>query len=68
MYLEVLVKILAVRYNGESREEIDGPDVVPLSLLARTSSAVERNFEAAKSDMKIRLPIEVLVGDPQSIR
>ena len=62
------MKILAVRYNGDLTEEIDGLDVVPSSLLARTSSGVERNFEAAKSDMKIRLPIEVLVGDPQSIR
>lgn len=62
LYFAEPVKTLAVRYSGESPLELDGE-------LPRTFSGVERNFEAAElSAMKTRLPIVVLVEDPQSMR
>lgn len=56
------VKTLAVLYSGESPLELDDE-------LARTSSGVERNLEAAElSAMKTRSPTVVLEEDPQSNR
>lgn len=64
MYSDVSVKILAVWYRGEFAEESMEFEV----LLAKMFFRVERNLEAKASAMKTRSPIEVLVGDPQSIR
>lgn len=58
------MKIRAVWYRGEFAEESMEFEV----LLAKMCFRVERNLEAKESAMKTRSSIEVLVGDPQSIR
>ena len=63
MYVDVCVKILAVLYSGEYSDE--GIEFAEVST--KTFCGVERKLEAKLSDKNTRLPMVVLLGDPQSI-